>query len=355
MLEQTRQIRRPADLLWRLLEDAVNRAATEVSVETYGGGLCNLKVYHNGRSEHVFSLPSMLHEREGKPGLLADIAPYCLIDMQTGREAQTESGAMHAVHGRIAKLEQQSCRVGMEISVTNLYFNLPEMYRKYRTASREKRYCMEVVRQFYMCYGLSVRWLESSAPETHLPALARFADRVEQLYPGAFTDHARLSLHGGTLYLLQGPQYVSNKYGICALRAGALMPSSTLLEAYTAACAGFGQDADVPCAILMLDGVASPQAEQLMASEIADKLPTLLTANIPRRSVRRASPTPKTRKISLPVFTAEANMPQGGRLADCAGYAVFADAGALFIADPATGKALRIPFAELEKHLKVTR
>lgn len=347
-------ISRPADLLWRLLDDAARRGASEVMIHTYGGGISNLSVSHNGRSERFLALPSLLESSDTQEGLLTDVAPYCVISIQSGMEGEGESGVLQSYDGRIVSLEAQNCKPGMEISVTNLYFNLPDMYRKYRSAAQEKRYCLEVIRQIYLGYGLSMRWLDGSGPAVYIPAGARLEDRMEQLHAGDFASHERLPFPSGTLMLLPGPQYVSAKYGICMLVAGAPCRIPALSAAYEAICAPYRQDADVPGAVLLLDAYPDDQAVTAIADALKASLPEKLTQKVraaqPTRD--RAAHTDDTpHKITLYATAFPVARPPAPQKEEPGDITVQLDADALHVRLKDSQRSISIPISQLKKYL----
>lgn len=353
-MEGYRPIARPADLLLRLLEDAARRGASEITVQSYGGGISNLRVRHDGQAERFLALPSMLEAGGGSVGLLSDIAPYCIVELQSGRSGEGESGILQSYEGRIVALEAQSCRPGMEVSVTNLYFNLPDIYRKYKNPAREKRYCLEVIRQVYLCYGLSMRWLDGSGPEVYIPAAARFEDRVEHLFRGAFASHVSWALPGGRVYLLSGPEHVSPRYGICMMAGGALQPLPALLEAYLRLCEPYRQDRDVPAAVFVFDAV--PDEDDITGSIaiLERELPPALLRTV-RQEARAPGRTAADRPRKVTVQGTVERMKGSGAHAHAAsreeGLTVRQAGGMLLIESSRGGKRICIPLDALAKHL----
>jgi DNA mismatch repair ATPase MutL len=270
-----RKIERPADLLWHLLQHAVDRGATEVAVTVENGGLSKLQVYHNGEGFGFSSLATQFKGTGEMADLIAEIAPYCELRISSCTEKEEEGGYLQSINGRVAALYRQSCKPGMEISVINLYFNLPEMYRKFDRASREKIYCMEVAQNFYLGYGFSMRWVEGPGNELYIPAQAKLSDRVMQVYKEELDKLMQLSLPGGTLYLLSQGKYASREYGLRILAENRPCPIADISKAVAKVSREYMWDNDIPASIIVWEHTPTAAQTAEAVERILSDLPAI--------------------------------------------------------------------------------
>lgn len=265
-------IKRPADLLWRLLSYSISCGATEVIVENYGG-IINLKVHYNGTSVPYQILPSLLDNNNEGLDILSDIAPYAEIHISSGRENSDESGIMHAINGRIISLTPQDFPQGMEISVTNLFFNHKEHYMKYESNILEKKYCIDVVRQFYLCYGVSIRWKDSRG-DIYIPASNQLTKRINQLYGNVLFE---IELDSGILKVMS-EQWASCKYSLAVIRDTQLLSLPRLNKVYSKICEPYRRGrCDIPVAVLMLNTEPDEDEVNVMIESLQRELPYRLT------------------------------------------------------------------------------
>ena len=135
-------IQRPASVIKELVENAVDAGATEISIYIKDAGRTLIQVIDNGRgmsetdarmaferhatskirqADDLFTLRSMGFRGEALPSICA----ISQVEMRT-RPKEAEMGTRILINGsRVESQEPDLCEAGTNISVRNLFFNVP--------------------------------------------------------------------------------------------------------------------------------------------------------------------------------------------------------------------------------------
>lgn len=179
-------IQRPASAVKELLENAVDAGATEIQLVIKDAGKELVQVIDNGKGmsptdarmsferhatskiksiEDLFTIRTMGFRGEA----LASIAAVTQVEMKT-RQAASEAGSRIVVEGTEVKL-QEPCAVnpGTNISVKNLFYNVPARRHFLKSATTELRHILdEFTRVALANPGLGFRMWNNGTEQFHL-------------------------------------------------------------------------------------------------------------------------------------------------------------------------------------------
>jgi len=207
---------RPASVIKELVENALDAGATQVDVEVVAGGRTLLRVADNGGGmdrdnallsveRHATSKIRDVHDIERIATLgfrgeaLAAIASVSRFELLT-RPADALGGTEILIQGgRIQEVRDAGGPPGTQITVRQLFFNVPARRKFLRTDATELAH----VRQVYLLYalahpeaGFSLKVDEREV--SRLPAAADLPQRLRELFSGTFVDGLLpLGLEGG--------------------------------------------------------------------------------------------------------------------------------------------------------------
>ena len=153
-------VQRPASAVKELLENAVDAGATIIKLQIKDGGSTLIQVTDNGcgmsisdarmcwerhatskirKVDDLFNIRSFGFRGEA----LASIAAVAQVEMRTKR-AEDELGTHISIEGsKVKKQEPSECKVGTQIAVKNLFFNLPARRSFLKSQSVETRHCVD--------------------------------------------------------------------------------------------------------------------------------------------------------------------------------------------------------------------
>jgi DNA mismatch repair protein MutL len=219
-------VERPASVVKELLENAIDAAATEITVELQGGGVQELVIRDNGTgipadqietafarhatsklvsADDLFNIMTLGFRGEALPSIAAVAQVSC-----TSRHRD----AANAVELRIAGSEIQDKRsvgapVGTTFVIRNLFYNLPVRRQFLRSAGAEASAIAAVVTHYALAYpSIRFRLVVDGKSRIHTDgtgdvrsvALAVYGlDVVQHLLPVSYdagTGPYRIGLHG---------------------------------------------------------------------------------------------------------------------------------------------------------------
>ena len=162
-------VERPASVVKELVENALDAAASQVSVEIREGGLNLIRVTDNGRGisdsqvelafqRHATSKISVLQDLQQLTTLgfrgeaLPSIAAVAQIQMTTGIDGKEAGTQVTLEDGRVVKHTSQARSPGTTISVQNLFRKIPARLKFLKSPSAEAARIAEVVSQYTLAY-----------------------------------------------------------------------------------------------------------------------------------------------------------------------------------------------------------
>ncbi len=193
-------VERPASVLKELLDNALDAGATRIDVHVDGGGQTRIHVADNGHGivpedlplaltrhatskiravEDLFAIRTLGFRGEA----LASIASVARLSLASSTDAG-EGMAIEASFGHLGDPSPRAMPRGTEVTVRDLFANLPARLKFLRTPATEARKCQETFQrlalihlQTEMCLTMGGRLVH------HLSPAADLASRLAQLWP----------------------------------------------------------------------------------------------------------------------------------------------------------------------------
>lgn len=191
------EISHPSHLLKYLLELSRESEATQITVSVENGGITELRVADDGKG--IENIPAALQQ-----GILQAIAPHCELKI-TSRTSKEKNGHLyHSMFGHLHEYRDVNCAVGTDICIVNMFFNLPDKYRKLKKDSDERQQIINTICEFYLLYGIAIKMSGGGKAVFQVPAAQRLEECVSFL---PFSYYERLLAVArcacGTVYLLK--------------------------------------------------------------------------------------------------------------------------------------------------------
>lgn len=202
-------VERPASVLKELVENSIDAGAAQVEIEVVDGGRRLVRVRDDGagmdRDNALLSIErhatSKLRElkdldtiatmgfRGEALAAMASVSQFTLVTNRAGSAAGTE---ILVFGGKIQDVRDAGAPAGTEISVRNLFFNVPARRKFLRTAQTEFTH----IRQAFLLealanVGVAFVLRADDADVYRLPAAASLLDRIRDLYGEDVARHLR--------------------------------------------------------------------------------------------------------------------------------------------------------------------
>lgn len=198
-------VERPASVLKELLDNALDADATRVDVMVEGGGQSCIQVRDNGHGILPEDLPlaltrhatSKLHSLEDLTAIrtlgfrgeaLASVASVSRLRLASSTGGG-EGVAVEAEFGRLGAPRPLAMAQGTEVTVRDLFANVPARLKFLRPPTTEARKCQEVFQRISLLH-LDVALSFSQAGRTvfSLPAQVSLAERLRLFWPEEIVD-----------------------------------------------------------------------------------------------------------------------------------------------------------------------
>lgn len=193
-------VERPSSVVKELMENAIDAGARNVEVSIVDGGLKLLSVADNGCGmdrdnallsieRHATSKIRHVNDIESVSTLgfrgeaLAAIASVSRFTLATRRAEDLSGTEIRINGGRIEDVNETGCPPGTQISVRNLFFNVPARRKFLKAASTELNY----VRQVFLLYAMGrpdigLRLVVDEREIYRLDGNSQLEDRIRQMY-----------------------------------------------------------------------------------------------------------------------------------------------------------------------------
>ncbi len=162
-------VERPASVVKELIENSLDAEATEIVVETQGGGVELIRVSDNGAGipasevelafhRHATSKISSLEELEKISSLgfrgeaLPSIAAVAEVEIITRTPSETVGSYLHLRKGEIVRKESQARPSGTTVTVRRLFRYLPARLKFLKSASTENSHIAHLVSQYALAF-----------------------------------------------------------------------------------------------------------------------------------------------------------------------------------------------------------
>ncbi|CAM4179112.1 DNA mismatch repair protein MutL [Streptococcus penaeicida] len=155
-------IERPASVVKELVENAIDAASSQITIEIEESGLKSIKITDNGEGMSAQDLPkSILRHATSKiknqsdlfrirtlgfrGEALPSIASISELTIETATESAQSGSRIFVRGGKIEKTEDFSTPVGTKITVENLFYNTPARLKYMKSMQSELAHIVDVV------------------------------------------------------------------------------------------------------------------------------------------------------------------------------------------------------------------
>ena len=193
-------VERPASVVKELVENALDAASTQISVEIKGGGISLIRVTDNGLGipenetelafeRHATSKIDSLQDLQDLASLgfrgeaLPSIAAVAQIQMSTNIQGQTAGTYLSLDDGKVVRHDAQARSAGTTITVQNLFRKVPARLKFLKSESAEAGRIADIVSRYALAYP-EVRFILISEGKTTLrtPGNGKLIDSLMAVY-----------------------------------------------------------------------------------------------------------------------------------------------------------------------------
>ena len=193
-------VERPANVVKELVENALDAGATQISIYIQDAGKSLIRIVDNGcgmcdTDAHLcfkHHATSKITRVDDLPTLttfgfrgeaLSSISAVSNVTLITKEPEATTGTKLVLQHGSVIIQEQISCNSGTDISIADLFFNVPARKKFLKTNDTESRQIMLLFQAFCLDY-LHVHFKLFSQGNVHFncPAVSDLSQRIAQLF-----------------------------------------------------------------------------------------------------------------------------------------------------------------------------
>ncbi|MDY6918231.1 MAG: DNA mismatch repair endonuclease MutL [Chloroflexota bacterium] len=162
-------VERPASVVKELVENSLDAGATQVAVESRGGGIGSIRVTDNGSGiradevelafrRHATSKISSFDDLHSVSSLgfrgeaLPSIAAVAGVEMLTRTEKDAVGTFIRLADGAVGDRGQRGCPRGTTVTVSNLFRNVPARFKFLKSVATESGHISNVVTQYSLAF-----------------------------------------------------------------------------------------------------------------------------------------------------------------------------------------------------------
>jgi DNA mismatch repair protein MutL len=246
-------VERPVNVVKELVENALDAGATNITIYLEEGGKNLIRVVDNGCgmseedallcfTQHATSKISSIDDLDSlstfgfRGEALASIAAVSQVILVT-REQKPENGALSGIKlevhaNQLVNQEIVACTPGTDISVRNLFYNIPARQKFLKKRETETRQIIQLVHAFCLDYGTIHFCLFHNDKEVlNCPATCSISTRITQLWDhtiasnmlvlepiqqqgitlhGAFSNHHYFRYDSSNIFLFVNKRWIKN-------------------------------------------------------------------------------------------------------------------------------------------------
>lgn len=229
-------VERPASAAKELIENAIDADATEITVEVKEGGRTLLRVSDNGHGmsqsdallaleRHATSKISVvddlnrIHTLGFRGEALPSISSVSRFSLTTRPQGQLMATQLELEGGAQLKVSEVPSRVGTEVRVEELFFNVPARRKFLKSSATESQLITEAFQRVALCYPhVACRLIKDGHVSFDYPRHSSLLERVEAMF-GAQTSaqlhpvssHGQLTIEG--LISFPNHTYSAHRHG----------------------------------------------------------------------------------------------------------------------------------------------
>jgi len=229
-------VERPASAAKELIENAIDAGATEITVEVKEGGRALLRVADNGHGmsqadallaleRHATSKISVvddlnrIHTLGFRGEALPSISSVSRFSLTTRAQGQLMATELQLEGGAQLKVAEVPGRVGTEVRVEDLFFNVPARRKFLKSSATETQLISEAFQRVALCYHqVACRLIKDGHVSFDYPRHSSLLERAEAMF-GAQTaaqlhpvsSHGQLTIEG--LISFPSHTYSAHRHG----------------------------------------------------------------------------------------------------------------------------------------------
>src|SRR4030095_14049211 len=208
-------VERPANIVKELVENSIDAGATRISIYIEDSGKKLIRIVDNGCGmdatdaqicfdRHATSKITQVHELESintfgfRGEALASIAAVSQITLITKEENSLEGTQITIEANNIMKTDSVACTTGTDISINNLFFNVPARKKFLKTAQTEWRAIQLLFNAFCFDYPhIHFTLFSDNKQVLNCPVTNTIKNRALQLWENSTHNHLLdISAHG---------------------------------------------------------------------------------------------------------------------------------------------------------------
>jgi len=269
-------VERPASVVKELVENSIDANATDVRVELTRGGCESIRIIDNGSGieredvalvfeRHATSKITKLDDIyfAGSFGFrgeaMASIASIARVELLTRRPEDLAGTRALAQAGAISEISPAGCRTGTQITITDIFANVPARRKFLKTEATEQAACLDAITRLALAHP-EVRFTATADGREVFaaPATGNVTERIAMVLGEDFTAHCReISGQKDALRLrgyISTPQYTrSNSKHIFLFVNSRFIRDNTLTHALLSAYRQVIEPRRYPAAVLFMD------------------------------------------------------------------------------------------------------
>ena len=200
-------VERPASAIKELLENALDAGSTEITVEIREGGRALMRVSDNGHGmekddallaleRHATSKISEVNDLNEIMTLgfrgeaLPSIASVSRLKLLTKTSQASTATLIQVEGGRAPQTSEGAGRIGTEVRVEDLFFNVPARRKFLKSAQTESGIIHESVQRLALAYpNVAFKLIKDSHVSLELPQHSSSLERIRALFGSRVADH----------------------------------------------------------------------------------------------------------------------------------------------------------------------
>jgi len=266
-------VERPASVVKELVENAVDAGASRIAVELLEGGIKLIRVIDDGegivpedlalafsrhatsklqQADDLFAVKTLGFRGEALPS----IAAVSRVQAVTGVADRLGGASIEVIGGKVGPVRESAARTGTDITVHDLFFNVPARLKFLKKQSTELAHITDVVQRIALsCPQIHFELTHDRKTVCVLPAVTDLRQRIGTLF-GRELARSLVEVEGGDGYLelrawLAGRDHTrANRSSILIFLNGRFVQDKVLTAAVVNAYAGRIEKGRFPIAFL---------------------------------------------------------------------------------------------------------